>query len=353
MLMFRLILRSVLLAMALAAFLVSTPSLAEPPSSLPPSPPRPGAEAGPTEVGVTAWFADISEINSATQSFTADVVLVFRWLDRTLAHSEVEPKKFSLDGIWSPPWMALNAGNRITRSLPEIVVVTPDGTAVYRQQLAATFKHRLNLKRFPFDEATFAVRLVTPGLGPDQIAFVPDPESIKVGLAGAVGLTSTPTMQDWQVTGVQSRPEAYTLLPGISLAGYTLEFHARRLPEHYLAKVILPLLIIVLMSMSVFWIDPALGASQVSVAVTSMLTLIAYRFAIGNDVPKLPYLTLLDAFILVSTLMVFLSLIEVIITTKMASNGRIEAARATDRQCRWIFPASFLVAVSSLWMFYR
>ena len=105
--------------------------------------------------------------------------------------------------------------------------------------------------------------------------------------------------------------------------------------------------------MSVFWIDPALGASQVSVSVTSMLTLIAYRFAIGNDVPKLPYLTLLDAFIMVSTLMVFLSLIEVIATTKMTSNGRIEAARAIDRRCRWLFPGAFLAVTVSLWFFWQ
>ena len=47
-----------------------------------------------------------------------------------------------------------------------------------------------------------------------------------------------------------------------------------------------------------------------------MLTLIAYRFAIGSEVPKLPYLTRLDAFILASSLLVFLSLIEVMLTTK-------------------------------------
>jgi hypothetical protein len=322
------------------------------PSPLPPSPERPDAGGGPTRVAVTGWFADVSEINSATQSFTADVVIVFRWQDRSLARVGEDTKTYAVGSIWSPPWLALNAGNRFVRSLPEIVTVSSDGTAVYRQHLAASINHRMDFGRFPFDEAKFSLRIVTPGLGPDQVAFVPDPEAIKAGLPGAVGLTDSPTMQDWQITGVDARPEAYPLMPGLSLAGYNLEFTARRLPEHYLAKVILPLFLIVLMSMSVFWIDPSLGASQVSVAVTSMLTLIAYRFAIGNDVPKLPYLTLLDAFILVSTLMVFLSLIEVIITTKMASNGRIEAARATDRRCRWVFPGAFLLAIVSLWIFW-
>ena len=47
---------------------------------------------------------------------------------------------------------------------------------------------------------------------------------------------------------------------------------------------------------------------------TSMLTLIAYRFAIDSQLPPLPYMTRLDVFILTSTLLVFFSLIEVVVT---------------------------------------
>jgi hypothetical protein len=52
------------------------------------------------------------------------------------------------------------------------------------------------------------------------------------------------------------------------------------------------------------------------------------------DVPKLPYLTRLDAFILASSLLVFLSLIEVMLTTKLATNNRTDLARTIDRRCR-------------------
>jgi gamma-aminobutyric acid receptor subunit beta len=76
----------------------------------------------------------------------------------------------------------------------------------------------------------------------------------------------------------------------LKITGYVFEFHATRLAQYYLLKVILPLLLIVMMSWTVFWIDPTNGGPQISVAVTSMLTLIAYRFAIGSEVPKLPIL---------------------------------------------------------------
>jgi cadmium resistance protein CadD (predicted permease) len=100
----------------------------------------------------------------------------------------------------------------------------------------------------------------------------------------------------------------------------------------------------------VFWIEPNDANTQVAVAITAMLTLIAYRFAVDSDVPKLPYLTKLDAFILMSTLLVFLSLIEVMVTTKFSNLNRAPLARAIDRRCRWIFPSVFAVASAGIFL---
>ena len=110
----------------------------------------------------------------------------------------------------------------------------------------------------------------------------------------------------------------------------------------------MPLLLIVAMSWIVFWIDPSESGTQVSVAITSMLTLIAYRFAVSSDLPKVSYLTRLDDFIMFSTLLVFVTLIEVVFTTIMAKTGQIEKARVVDRWARWVFPLGFgSVAVAS------
>jgi cadmium resistance protein CadD (predicted permease) len=98
-----------------------------------------------------------------------------------------------------------------------------------------------------------------------------------------------------------------------------------------------------MMSWSVFWTDPTNSSTQFSIAVTSMLTLIAYRFAVDNQLPRLPYMTRLDAFFLISTLLVFFSLIEVLITTILDNNHRKQQAKTIDRCCRIIFPAVFVL----------
>ena len=102
---------------------------------------------------------------------------------------------------------------------------------------------------------------------------------------------------------------------------------------------------------TVFWIDPTNSNSQISVAVTSMLTLIAYRFAVDSQLPRLPYMTRLDAFIFASTLLVFFSLIEVLVTTILDNNQQTARAKKIDRYCRVIFPVIF--AITSVAIFGR
>ncbi len=323
------------------------------PVPLPPPPPRPSADSGPTRVEVTGWFADISEIDSAEQSFSASLVVVLRWHDPALAHGGQGNKTYALDQVWHPEWLVENGNRFLARTLPETVDVTGDGEVIYRQRLVGAFNQPLNLRRFPFDRETFRVRFVALGYSPNEVAFSPAADAVAGGLPNAVGHGTPLTIKDWTVTGVDASPQPYELTPGLALSGYTMEFHAARRPQHYLLKVMLPLLLIVLMSGAVFWIDPTLAGPQISVAVTSMLTLIAYRFAIGNEVPKLPYLTLLDALILMASILVFLSLVEVMVTSSLALKDRVETARAIDRYSRWIFPIALAVPSLALYLFWN
>ncbi len=269
-----------------------------------------------------------------------------RWHDPQLAHGGPGAKQFALENIWHPTLLIVNETHDVQRSLAEVADVTPDGTVVYRQRIIGAFSQSLNLRSFPFDHDTFRVQIVAVGHRPEEIQFVPDPEAVRAGMRDGIGIAERLTIQDWSVTSVTTRVNPYKVTPGIEIAACTLEFSAVRRSIHFVIKVIIPLILIVAMSWAVFWIEPTNAGSQISVSVTVMLTLIAYRFAIDSEVPKLPYLTRLDAFVLMSTVLVFLSLIEVLVTTKFAHLDRMAEAIAIDRHCRWIFPLLF-VALSA------
>src|SRR5467141_2484081 len=305
---------------------------------------RPNADSGPTQISVGIWVADISNIDSAQQTFTAELAVVLRWKDSRLAHTGKGIVRYPLEQIWHPRLSIVNETNSVSRKFPDSVEVDPDGTVTYRQRYAGAFTQPLRLQSFPFDRQTFRVQLVAVRYRPNEVTFVPDEDWIRNGLQRAGGIAPSITLPDWTVEKWETKPLTYALSPGFEYSGYTFEFTASRNVQNYILKVILPLVLIVMMSWAVFWIDPVTSNSQISIAVTSMLTLIAYRFAVDSQLPRLPYMTRLDAFILMGTVLIFFSLIEVITTTILEANHRARLAKTIDRCCRLIFPAIFATA---------
>lgn len=320
------------------------------PTPLPPVAARPGAESGPTKVSVGIWVTDIVGIDSVNQWFNASIYLALRWHDPALAHSDATERTYAIEEIWHPGFGVANDNGTVKQTLPETGHVAPDGTVTYRRRFVGPFMQKLDLRQFPFDSHHFRVHFVTLGHRPEEIEFVPDQKLVAEGLTYGAGMARPLTMVDWKVDSPTAFTDPYHAVPGIDLAGYTFEFQAKREVQHYIIKVMVPLLLIVVMSWMVFWIDPTNGGSQISVAVTSMLTLIAYRFAVGAEVPHLPYLTRLDAFILASSLLVFLSLIEVMVTSRLATDGKVEVARRIDRRCRVVFPLTFIIFTTVIFL---
>jgi hypothetical protein len=109
-----------------------------------------------------------------------------------------------------------------------------------------------------------------------------------------------------------------------------------------------PLLLIVLISFAVFWINPERFGPQIGLAATSILTLIAFQFALTSVLPKLSLFRFMDQLILGSTLLVFGSLVQATGTTVLVDRGKPEMAIRLDAICRWLFPILLIVIWGSI-----
>jgi Neurotransmitter-gated ion-channel ligand binding domain len=139
---------------------------------------RPGADDGPTRVSIGIWMVDITSIDSAQQSFTAEMALVLRWKDSRLTHTGNGVVRYPLEQVWHPRIAIVNETNSVTRKFPDSVEVEPDGTVNYRQRYAGAFSQPLRLQSFPFDRQGFHVQLVAVRYRPNEVQFVPDQEWI-------------------------------------------------------------------------------------------------------------------------------------------------------------------------------
>jgi hypothetical protein len=297
---------------------------------------------GPLKVYVTIFIIDVDDINGASQSFDANIHVQYRWRDERLAHKGPKSIVRAVDEIWNPEIQVINQ-QKIWLTLPEIVKISPEGEVLFHQRAWGSFSQPLKLKDFPFDRQVFSVHLATIDYSPEEIEFVPD-KNDKSGMAKELSVA------DWEITGYSAESRPYKPSPATSpMAGFAFSFEAERKAGYFIIKVIIPLILIVAMSWVVFWIDPIESGTQISVAITTMLTLIAYRFAIDTDLPKISYLTRMDFFILLSTVLVYASLIEVVVTSALAKDDSISQARTIDLWMRWVFPLLFtIVAVKSL-----
>lgn len=294
------------------------------------------------DVEVRVYLIDIERIDTVSQNFTANLTLVFRWKDPSLAHAGPGSISMPLDNIWFPRIQILNQ-QRLVSTLPRVAEIHPDGEVVHRRRYWGGISQPLDLQAFPFDSQQLQVKLANVGFGGELVNLVPSTES---------GISSNLTIPDWDVTGWDFVTKDVPFDDGSnSLKGMVLSVDVKRDSSFFKYKVIFPLVLIVMMSWMVFWIDPALVASQISLSVTAMLTMIAYRFALAGLIPRLGFLTVLDHFVLASTVVVFLSMAEVIYTAHLSTSDQLDKARKVDRHARWIAPVVyFAIAAETLFL---
>lgn len=288
----------------------------------------------PRKVYVYIGILDIDAISSANQSFTINYYAQFRWRDPALAHPGPGSIRRALTDIVAPRFILLNQ-QKTWSSLLNLVDISPDGEAIYRQRLWGDFSQPLRLHDFPFDSHTFELPMLAVGDLGEDIELLPDPEYPSF-------IASTLSVADWAITDYKEESRDIMLTNELVGQGYVFSFDATRIYNHYVIKFIIPLILIVAMSWVVFWIDPTEAGSQLSVAVTAALTLIAYHIALAGKLPDIPYLTRMDLFLFCSTLLVFTALVEVVVTSRLARDGRLKLARRFDQLSRFVFPSVYL-----------
>jgi hypothetical protein len=221
--------------------------------------------------------------------------------------------------------------------MPRFVEIFPNGDVVYRVATTTIFSSPMDLRDYPFDRQLFKFPIVAD-YSIKEVVLLPDPESPSY-------LVEKLTVADWDIKnfGVASSEESLNRYDITS--NFEFYFEAVRRSEFIVLTFIIPLMLIVGMSWVVFWIDPLEIRSQFSVSVTTVLTLIAYHISLGSRLPEIPYLTRMDIFIFSSTIIVFASLLEVVVTSHLASTGRASQGRQIDVKCRWLFPLLFLFII--------
>jgi hypothetical protein len=152
----------------------------------------------------------------------------------------------------------------------------------------------------------------------------------------------------------------------------TLNVKIKRNPYYYIYKVLVPLFLLFLISTSQFWLRWDRLDARVSIAMTSLVAVIAYQFLIQGDLPKLPYMTLLDKIVFLTYFMIFLSVAELVAVFSLIRNNQsivelsifkmksklnfnpILLAENIDTHSRYVFPFVWcaitgMISIGPIW----
>ena len=308
---------------------------------------RPFSEQGATEVSVGLYVIDIFKIDEARQSFEADFFIEFRWKDPHLVTSQpdrcsIASYRKTLEEIWHPAARIFNQRN-LTKNF-ETTVVAPDGTVVCGQRFHGLVSSPLNLKRFPFDEQILHIQIMSFVFSPEEVRFIVNHHL--TGLAEELSLPNWFTNSPNAHTGSRHIAQLHQ-----SFVCFEYELKVKRYTAYYLTRVMLPLILIVSMSYAVFWFPPGQTMPQITISVTAILSLITYEFTLQQTLPQVPYLTVLDKFVIGAMVLVFLALVETVTTIELAEVKLQFLALDIDQWLRWLFPAFLTgLAAAAFWL---
>ena len=299
---------------------------------------RPDEWRGPTNVQFVVFVIDINNIDDAAQNFNANIYIRLRWNDKRLASPGGSIRQIALEEIWNPRVLLSNRRGDVSRSLPEVVQVSPDGTVIYHQRYTGNLSQPLRLSEFPRDKHLFTIQFVAVGYTSDDLKFMPD--TVR-GITGGT-MAENLSLPDWKILKYEALPLPYRPIEEINTAGFALRFEAERYVAYYIWQVVLPLAVVVGMSWAAFWITRRQVGVRIGVATSSILTLIAHRFILASLLPRLPYMTRMDYFTVGSTLLVFLALIAVIAISYLSGKRFDVLSQRVNIIARISFPSCFL-----------
>jgi len=174
-----------------------------------------------------------------------------------------------------------------------------NGIIQSRVRDTATFKSNFDFRKFPYDEQVFSFQIY-PEFPANRMVFEAEPimDEYKKNLFNVEGEDGL-NIPEWKVTSVDYYVDEYTENE-YDYQGFIVEITAERISNYYIFKIILPILLILTITWSVFWIHPSQIEAKVNITIVALLALIAYNLIMDKEIPKLDYLTFMDAFIFLS-----------------------------------------------------
>jgi hypothetical protein len=241
--------------------------------------------------------------------------------------------------MWTPSGYPVNKVGEMSFS-ERVLRIRHDGTIEQSINVSVPLATHYDLRRFPLDRQTLELQVESFLWNRDQLQFVHD-ETIS-------GFSDGISIPEWNIEAVNGRvSEIAVMRSDTPFSRYILEIEITRKSGFYLWKVFLPLIVIVALSWSVFWMTDERFSARSRISATGVLTIVAYQFVFAENLPRVGYLTLLDQVMIGSFGLLAVTVLESLLVDRANREDSAKAIRI-DHTSRWLFPTVYAVMLATI-----
>jgi ABC-type transport system substrate-binding protein len=325
-----LVLAFVLVALVVARYARRLRAPHAAPAAAPLAPLSPVAPGTPT-VYLGVYLRDVTQIDPKTATFDVDAEIWAKWRGT-----------FDTD--------ELRVANASAEATLQKIHESADGDwHVVSWRLRGPLRAELPLHDYPFDQQKLSIRFEVA-----TRAAAIQPDLAASSIAPRFSLTG------WDYTPRFTLHESERRYPSdlgrLENEGKptTVRAIAFELPVHRPSvmaalKLFLPLSIILLVALVVFWVHPEELEVRAGIGVTALLTCFAFQFSVAESLPQVSYLTLTDRFFLGTYAVTVIALAFSVAVAYLVRRERDALALFADRAARVVFPV-VIAALGVFWI---
>jgi hypothetical protein len=353
--------RSAVLPLVLAALLMA--AAGRPAHGIEAGMPNP--PASPTRVQCAIFIIEVTDVDDVNESFEAEIALIAGWNDPRLAFdpetegttSKLFQGEYQFNEVYKGWWPQLLIVNEVGRGETKAlrVEVFPNGDVRYREQRSARLETPMALHDYPFDTQRLRASVIPFGNTTDQVVLEVD-DRFADTTDDRVRRGSDVNVAGWSLRHLDMAIGETAIAVGHGenrFSQLVATIHLQRRSWQLVWQMLFPLIVIVSMVWSIFWVSPDQLADRLNVAFIGVLTIVAYQFVVLDDMPRMSYLTFTDTLLLVSFLTMSAIIPQSLIMSRLTRRGHEQQARRIDRICRWAFPLAYLAMVAATVAWFR
>ena len=276
-------------------------------------------QAKPMDVYVGIYVNDIINVDLKTNTYNADFYLWFRWQgDRDPSDTFEFVNSYEMWG---------HTASKLYET-PKVI----NGWKHQTLRISGNFHHPFLLKDYPLDEQKIIIEIEDTINDQTKIRYIADANESQFrkdivipGWTIESGLAHTFSHRYPTSFGERTpaNEDAYWR--------FQYEMEISRPKQLYLFKMLLPIIIVLLCTFIIFFINPLYADSRLAVAITALVSAVALQLTIASDLPSVGYLVLIDKIYNLSYLAIFFALAESVTTIYLKDNDRLQLAQKLDR----------------------